>query len=723
MRTAPAHLTVVVIAAVAALLASAAAAGAEDVGDLLFRADKSLAAKDWGEAIQLYDQALAADPANVNALKGLADIYAAGSDYKNQARALEQLVAQGGDTADRLELAKLYETKLGRTDDAVAEYTRIVDAEPRNVDAHRALAGIYLGRKDNVKAAEELEVLSRLAPDDADVLWQLAQVRVALGDDFSAIKALEKMRAIRPRDGAALKLLGTLYNKSEEYNKAERTLRDALDAGADDADVYCQLGVAQAGLKDTAQAETSFGKALAKDPNHRAALQNFSGLLYRDGEYERAWTYADKLTTLERDNVRGHFYRGLAGAATGRFSEAENSLSKVIAAEPANVEARVGLAGAYIGQEKYRDAEKALEQTGDPGAYADKVSFYQGRAAEGLGKIDAAASFYGQAEDRNPKYYDAFYYHGRMEFHRGNYEPAEKALGRATLLEPGRIDAFLMLGALYEKTEKWRDAVRTYLQAKDVDPRNVESYLGLGRSYTALKDWSPAEKELRHALQLDDKSFEARYQLGRMYKAQDRVDDAIPEFEEAVLLDPKHVRARTELGYLYLRKERYDEAVTVLEKACTLDAKDLDANYLLAITYDNLENYANAIKYYERASALAPENYEIQKALATSYRLNGELDKSLSLFEKITREKPDDAVAYEMLGDIYRIKGSEAKKWRRYEREIEFYENSSDFYRRYLALAPDTPNRAFIQKFLEGYEHYRLLQAQEREGVEFYEEW
>ncbi|HUU56741.1 MAG TPA: tetratricopeptide repeat protein, partial [bacterium] len=397
----------------AALLISAAAAAQEagDVGDLLFRGQKSLAAQEWRDAAALFEQALAVDADNADALRGLAeayegagdlreavkyydrlqlaagkslevsykigflaeklgdrartvtayedvvgadpnhlkawralaDLYGAGNDYKNQAKALEALVARTGETADRLELAALYETKLGRTGDAVAEYERILRAEPRDEEAHSRLAAIFFGRGDYVRAAEHYEELTRINPDDADAFWKLAQARLALEDDFGATKALERVTSLRPRDSAALVLLGTLYNRAEDYSRAERTLEDAVDAGAGDAEAYCQLGIAQFGLKANARARSSFEKALARDDKHRLALEHFSELLYREGEYARAWEYADRLVTLARDNVRAHLYRGLAAAATERYEAAEESLEKVIKAEPSNVEARVGL--------------------------------------------------------------------------------------------------------------------------------------------------------------------------------------------------------------------------------------------------------------------------------------------------------------------------------------------------------------------------------------------
>lgn len=674
-------------------------------------------------AVTAYEDVVRADPDNLKSWRALADLYAAGGDYKNQAKALEALVARAGDTADRLELAAIYETKLGRADDAVAEYERVLRAEPRDVQAHERLGAIYFGRGDYAPAAEHYEELTRLEPNDADAYWHLAQARLALDDEFGATKALEHVVSLRPRDSAALLLLGTLYNHDGDYPRAERTLKDALDAGAGDAEAYCQLGVAQFGLRDYDQARSSFEKALARDENHQLALERFSELLYREGEPERAYQYADRLVGLSRDNIRGHLYRGLAAAATGRPEAAENSLEKVIKVEPSNVEARVGLGQAYVGREKYRDAKRVLEAAGSPRELADRVYYYLARANEGLKDFEAAATYYRKAEGENPRYYDAFYDHGRMELRRENYDEAERALERATEIDPRRIDAFLSLGELYETTTQWPDAVRAYVRAQDADDRRIESYLGLGRSYIAMEDWKPAERELKRAVEINAESFEAHYQLGRLYKAQDRLDDAVAEYEEAVWLNGKHVRARTDLGYVYLRKDRYGDAAAVLKKACDLDKKDLDAHYLLAIAYENMESYPDAIKYYEKARDLAPGNYDIQTALATCYRHNADFDKALALFDEISREKADEPFAYEMLGDIYRIKGSDAKKWRRFDRELEYYENASDYYRRFLSLAPEAENRVFILKFLDGYEHYRLLQAQEREGVEFYEEW
>ncbi len=675
-------------------------------------------------AVTAYEAIVKMDDGERDAWRKLADHYAEDGDVKKEADAIEHLIDLGaGGPDERFRLAYIYEVELKDFDKAIDEYERLLREDPRHVEGHRRVAELYLATNQPVKAREHFEELSNLEPRGAENYIKLAEIRLADQDVRGAIADLKRAVDLDERNGYALALLGALYNKEEKYAKAEKTLEKAVDAGREEAEVYSELGIARLNLGDDDGAEGAFKRALDKEPQLIPALENLGVLYYHAKRYDDAYYNLGKLVKLEKENVRGQLYFGFTAAELGYDDEAIDALNIVINKEPSNVDARITLAEVYLTGEKLKAVRKVLNEIGTPEKRADEIYYYMGLAAEGLGDYQTAIEDFRRAINENRRLYEAYLGMGRSAEAVEDYTTAESAYADATSLEPSRIEAPLALGLLFERLGEYSNAIRYYERASAAAEDRIEPYLGLGRCYLEKKNFGAAEKALKKAVEIDDESFDAHYYLGRYYKAEDKRPEAIKEFEEAVWLVPESVPARVELGYMYLLEEKYVEATPVLEKAVALDSKNFDANTYLAVTYENLERYPEAIKYYKASVRLEQENISVKRGLGSCFRHIRKFDEAVVVWEDVLELDPDTAEAYEMLGDLYRIKGSDAKRWHNYDREFECYEVATDYYRDFLDIEPHAPERTFIEQFIKGYEHYRLLRVEEREEFTFLTEW
>ncbi|UCE26085.1 MAG: tetratricopeptide repeat protein [Candidatus Coatesbacteria bacterium] len=678
----------------------------------------------YSAAISAYEAIVKMDDRERDAWRKLADHYADSGNVKKEAGALEHLIDLGaGGPDERFRLAYIYEVDLKDVDKAIDEYERLLREDPRHVEGHRRVAELYLSTNQPVKAREHFEELSNLEPRGAESYIRLAEIRLADKDVRGAIADLERAIDVDERNGYALALLGTLYNKEEKYAKAEKTLEKAVDVGRDEAEVYSELGIARLNLGNDDGAEGAFKRALDKEPWLAPALENLGVLYYHAKRYDDAYSNLSKLVKLEKGNVRGQLYFGFTAAELGYDNEAIDALNVVIREEPSNVDARVTLAEVYIAREKFSAVRKVLTEIGTPEYRADEIYYYLGLSAEGLEDYQMAVDNFRRAINENRRFYEAYLGMGRSAEAAEDYTTAETAYADATSLEPSRIEAPLALGSLFERLGEYSDAIRYYERASAADDDRIEPYLGLGRCYLERKNFGAAGKALKKAVEIDDESFEAHFQLGRYYKAEDKRPEAINEFEEAVWLVPESIPARVELGYMYLLEERYVDAMPVLEKAVSLDSDNFDANTYLAVTYENLERYPDAVKYYKTSVRLEPENIAVKRGLGSCFRHARKFDEAVVVWEDVLELDPENAEAYEMLGDLYRIKGSDAKRWHNYDRELEYYETATDYYRDFLDIEPHAPEKAFIEQFIKGYEHYRLLRVEEREEFTFLTEW
>ena len=122
--------------------------------------------------------------------------------------------------------------------------------------------------------------------------------------------------------------------------EAERLLDDALDEGADPAEVHYRLGLAQLGRGAVEEAAESFEVAVHARPDHAEAWSRLSAMQIQQGRFEDAHRSAQTAIGLgiEASNNLGLACRGL-----GRLEEALVAFRAAIERDAAHPEARANL--------------------------------------------------------------------------------------------------------------------------------------------------------------------------------------------------------------------------------------------------------------------------------------------------------------------------------------------------------------------------------------------
>ncbi|KAJ3229344.1 hypothetical protein HDU78_009097 [Chytriomyces hyalinus] len=78
---------------------------------------------------------------------------------------------------------------LGKSSDAVKAWTRCIDIEPHQIDAHVNLANVYaLSLRDPVKAIEHYKIAASINPADGEVQYNYAVVLDSMGRLEEAIE-------------------------------------------------------------------------------------------------------------------------------------------------------------------------------------------------------------------------------------------------------------------------------------------------------------------------------------------------------------------------------------------------------------------------------------------------------------------------------------------------------------------------------------------------------
>lgn len=157
----------------------------------------------------------------------IAEFLAAAEEYK-------AAIALGGDVlAPTFELAMCY-MQLGRPDDAIAGFRRVVEMDPSHYQARTNL-GVLLTSPSRIP---------------------------------EAIAQLQKAVALAPTSSPALSSLGIAYSMAGEHEKGVETLKKALKLSPRDALLHANLGAIYKRMGRTAEAEKQFAIARHLKPGY-----------------------------------------------------------------------------------------------------------------------------------------------------------------------------------------------------------------------------------------------------------------------------------------------------------------------------------------------------------------------------------------------------------------------------------------------------------------------
>jgi tetratricopeptide (TPR) repeat protein len=237
---------------------------------------------------------------------------------------------------------------LGKTDEAARLYEAVVkqlpNTSPQYDSVHAKLADIYLHNHDTRRAAEQLEVIVRDNPTDAQTYYILGGIAYdatnytkaadyfrnailfspdfepayynlatsLLGADKSsdALEILQRAQRRFPQNFTDEYLLGMAYSQEKDYTNALQhfTTAEILAKNSDPKRLtdafYFQLGASSERAGDYGQAEKYFLKSLALAPDSAETL-NYLGYMWADhGEkLDQAKEFVTKALKAEPKNA------------------------------------------------------------------------------------------------------------------------------------------------------------------------------------------------------------------------------------------------------------------------------------------------------------------------------------------------------------------------------------------------------------------------------------
>ena len=253
----------------------------------------------YGEARDLYEQALRADATDAVAQDGLA-------------LATERLALQA--------------RGAGKNDEALAELLRGEKIVPVNTRILFDLGVLEEEMHLYHDADATLERLEKIAPGQPNMLYAMARVKLDQGQFAAAEAHMQAYLKLRPADASAHYGLGNIYLQASEFEKARPEFEQSIALQPLQTEAYYGLGQVYLQQDLYAEAERNFAKTLERNPKHGGALVGLGTSYFKQNKFDVAAGWLRKAVEAAPEYQPGHYYLGLTLRRLGDAAESKKEL-------------------------------------------------------------------------------------------------------------------------------------------------------------------------------------------------------------------------------------------------------------------------------------------------------------------------------------------------------------------------------------------------------------
>ena len=239
-----------------------------------------------------------------------AELYAKGKELAVEKKCAEALVLfDKGAKEDPRRKPPLLEmgvckSELGRQNEAIKDFKRLITLEPRNAEAHYSLAVLYAGLHRYPEAIDEYRRAILLKPDHGLAYYNLGVAYATLERNEDAAEAFKEAVRLRPVLSSAYNNLGVAYTNLRNYPDAMEAFKEAVRLRPDDAFAYHNLGVVYGNMDRFPDAITCFKEVIRINPDDDSARYHLALAYARIGDTTASYEQYKLLRTQNEPLAR-----------------------------------------------------------------------------------------------------------------------------------------------------------------------------------------------------------------------------------------------------------------------------------------------------------------------------------------------------------------------------------------------------------------------------------
>src|SRR6185369_4640352 len=396
---------------------------------------------------------------------------------------------------------------------------------------------------------------------------RIEKATTLIGDNRiqEAERELNTVLRIRPRDAAALDLLGTIRAKQGRLSEAESLFTRAISIDHQLIGAHINLAYLYLLKGENEKTASELREVLRLDPRNGDASYKLAWLLLAQGQIDEGINTIAEARKSQSPSAPLFALLGDAYSRKDNLEKAEESYLLALNEAATNSDALLGLAAIY-------------QRKGD----ANTAFLYLGRAKAAIGDSP-----------------DLLYKFALIAVKAQLGADAIIALKRAIDLRPKEPSYYFALGVAWLTKPDLQEAELVFRQFLKLQPDNAQGQTYLGYTLLKEKSYPDAREWLEKSIRKDAATPETFYYLGLIAQEQKEDERAVEFFAKSIQLSPSFAHPHIALGATYLKMKNYPRAQQELEIGVRLNPDDSKAHYNLALLYSRLNDSQRAQKEME----------------------------------------------------------------------------------------------------------------------------
>lgn len=512
------------------------------------------------------------------------------------------------------------ERERGNLRDAYAQYLRLVEQYPDDLDALRALAEIAATGGDWAAALDNADKALRLAAEDPGLMAirTAAEYGLAIQSNDVGTLARAARQARSLRDGLPGNLL--LHRvviddlmRAQDFDSALAEIDHALGLFPDDRPLYAQKLTALAALGRDAEVEQTLHQMIARHPDAAELRQTLIRWHLARNEIDKAETFLRSRVTkgqVERDDVL-NLVRFLA---TWRGREAA-------VAELERVIAQQGPSPAYLS------------------AYAAFL-FDMGRRDDAIARMQQLVDAAGEDDDG----LNARVALARMLTVAGQTDRAAGLIDSVLARDPVHPEALKLQAAALIRDDRVGDAIAVLRRALASDPRDADILSLMAEAYERDGNRELMRESLSRAVELSNAAPIETLRYAQFLANEGRYLPAESVLIDALRISPGHPGLLGALGEIYLRVQDWPRAHSVADalEAHSDPAARARARQLRAAILAQERDSTEALRYLTGLAESGEGGLATRIAILRTHLDNGDMEKARAYAASLLAHAPDD---------------------------------------------------------------------------------
>jgi putative PEP-CTERM system TPR-repeat lipoprotein len=588
-----------------------------------------------------YEDALALNPRNPEALLGLAQVAYKRNQYEDALTLIEQTLKLAPLNTNAMQMkASIYQIK-GDIEQAIKAISEAIAINIKHFPALLTRASILIEQQKFNQALDDVNVILADIPNEPRANYLKAIITNALGlsEEFSKTTShLDVVLTGMPDDimkeNPIYYYLAGLVNFNQgEYLKAQDDLRDYIAIVSDDIRA----------MKLIAQVEFALNEAYS------------------------AKNYLIKARLLNPDDIQIWTLLGKAYYMTGEVEKAELYFTDVVKALPTSAGAHFDLGELQLNMGQTHKAIQNLIKAEKLSQYNPKFTFQLAKAYQQSKQYQKALTIIGSLIEKDNNSSFLYLQQGVLQGLLSQHSQARDSFEQAVNLDENNIEAIVHLARM-DMVENDIASARERLLAKLATMSDHPMLMvELGNTYTQKNEIDQAKKYYEKAYSVNRNSTLAVNKVLDIYSAKGEIDKTIEVATEFLARNNKNAQVQQRLAGFYLANKNFDKATNSFQLAVKYAADKSGALSAFADGQLTMRNPEGAIGSLQKAVAWNENFISAYLKLIHLLAKNNREEEALSVIESLTSKLDFPALILSLKGDVYfqSDKFTEAEKYYR----------------------------------------------------------